>query len=80
MVLLNSSSFSDLVSHLVIQGSVISVIDKQDPDWWMGEMNGAQGLFPSNYVQSLNESASQLTRTSASPVPTQCKYISVNQF
>lgn len=22
-----------------------------DEDWWMGEYNGKQGLFPSNYVK-----------------------------
>ena len=22
-----------------------------DDDWWLGEYNGRQGLFPANYVQ-----------------------------
>lgn len=32
-------------------GDVISVVNKDDPDWWTGEMNGTTGVFPANYVQ-----------------------------
>lgn len=33
------------------KGQVISVLDKNNPDWWKGELNGATGLFPTNYVK-----------------------------
>ncbi|XP_075906136.1 intersectin-2b isoform X2 [Nelusetta ayraudi] len=33
------------------KGQLISVLDKNDPDWWKGELNGATGLFPTNYVK-----------------------------
>ncbi|KAG8590965.1 hypothetical protein GDO81_006988 [Engystomops pustulosus] len=33
------------------KGQVINVLNKEDPDWWKGELNGQVGLFPSNYVK-----------------------------
>uniref|UniRef100_A0A5S6K9B3 Intersectin-1 n=1 Tax=Xenopus tropicalis TaxID=8364 RepID=A0A5S6K9B3_XENTR len=33
------------------KGQVINVLNKEDPDWWKGELNGHVGLFPSNYVK-----------------------------
>ncbi|KAK6304783.1 hypothetical protein J4Q44_G00253690 [Coregonus suidteri] len=33
------------------KGQLISVFDKNDPDWWKGEVNGITGLFPTNYVK-----------------------------
>ncbi|KAM7423893.1 hypothetical protein PAMA_000317 [Pampus argenteus] len=33
------------------KGQLISVLDKNNPDWWKGEINGVTGLFPTNYVQ-----------------------------
>jgi hypothetical protein len=34
-------------------GDVITILDTSDPSgWWSGELNGAQGYFPSNFVQS----------------------------
>uniref|UniRef100_A0A3B4YTY2 Intersectin 2b n=1 Tax=Seriola lalandi dorsalis TaxID=1841481 RepID=A0A3B4YTY2_SERLL len=32
------------------KGQLINVLDKNDPDWWRGEINGVTGLFPINYV------------------------------
>lgn len=32
------------------QGDVITVISKTHPDWWNGELDGAQGIFPANFV------------------------------
>ncbi|MED6259637.1 Intersectin 1 (SH3 domain protein) [Ilyodon furcidens] len=33
------------------KGQVINVLNKDDCDWWKGELNGREGLFPSNYVK-----------------------------
>ncbi|EMP32269.1 Intersectin-1, partial [Chelonia mydas] len=33
------------------KGQIINVLNKDDPDWWKGEVNGQVGLFPSNYVK-----------------------------
>ncbi|CAN9500203.1 unnamed protein product [Ophioblennius macclurei] len=33
------------------KGQVIIVLNKDDCDWWKGELNGREGLFPSNYVK-----------------------------
>ncbi|XP_030850120.1 intersectin-1-like [Strongylocentrotus purpuratus] len=40
------------------KGMVINVLSKEDPDWWRGELNGSEGVFPSNYVQELGDSKS----------------------
>ena len=32
------------------QGDVIRVISRDDSGWWVGELNGRQGDFPSNHV------------------------------
>jgi len=36
------------------KGCVVNVINKVEPDWWTGELNGQTGLFPSNYVAPLS--------------------------
>ncbi|KAL4623886.1 intersectin-2 isoform X1 [Arapaima gigas] len=33
------------------KGQLINVLDKSNPDWWRGEINGVTGLFPTNYVK-----------------------------
>uniref|UniRef100_A0A8C8TMU0 Intersectin-1 n=1 Tax=Peromyscus maniculatus bairdii TaxID=230844 RepID=A0A8C8TMU0_PERMB len=33
------------------KGQIINVLNKEDPDWWRGEVSGQVGLFPSNYVK-----------------------------
>ncbi|KAJ3113995.1 Unconventional myosin-Ie [Physocladia obscura] len=34
-------------------GDIITILKKDDEDrWWTGELNGNQGLFPSNYVKT----------------------------
>ncbi|XP_076372509.1 dynamin associated protein 160 isoform X6 [Tachypleus tridentatus] len=40
------------------KGQVIIVINKDDPSWWRGEMNGKIGLFPSNYVEPITKPSS----------------------
>lgn len=29
---------------------IISVLGRDEPEWWRGECQGLTGLFPSNYV------------------------------
>ena len=36
------------------EGAIITVL-RQDGDWWQGEYNGNQGMFPSNYVSPLSD-------------------------
>jgi len=36
------------------EGDVINLIDTSDPSgWWVGELNGNQGIFPSNFVEMI---------------------------
>ncbi|KAJ8400295.1 hypothetical protein AAFF_G00396780, partial [Aldrovandia affinis] len=37
-------------------GKLINVLDKSDPDWWKGEIDGVTGLFPTNYVKMTTDS------------------------
>lgn len=47
-----------------LKGQVITVLSKDDCDWWKGELNGREGLFPSNYVKL----------TTDTDPSTQCEY------
>nr|XP_020652410.1 intersectin-2 isoform X2 [Pogona vitticeps] len=38
------------------KGQLINVLNKEDADWWQGEINGISGLFPSNYVKMTTDS------------------------
>ncbi|XP_041419514.1 intersectin-2 isoform X2 [Xenopus laevis] len=38
------------------KGQLINVLNKDDVDWWQGEINGVTGLFPCNYVKMTTES------------------------
>ena len=51
------------------KGSVINVINKDDPDWWKGEVNGSEGMFPSNYVTPLSDAVPE-----AKSQRNSCKY------
>ncbi|CAL1603896.1 unnamed protein product [Knipowitschia caucasica] len=39
------------------KSQLINVLDKNDPDWWKGEINGSTGLFPTNYVRMTTSDA-----------------------
>ena len=43
----NASNSDDLTFQ---KHDVIAVIDREDIDWWEGELNGKTGFFPGNYV------------------------------
>ena len=32
-------------------GQTVVLLEKVSDDWWKGEANGAQGIFPASYVQ-----------------------------
>ncbi|KAL0967131.1 hypothetical protein UPYG_G00248170 [Umbra pygmaea] len=38
------------------KGELINVLDKDNPDWWKGEVNGVTGLLPTNYVTMTTDS------------------------
>lgn len=48
------------------KGDMINVYKKNDNGWWVGELNGKTGLFPSNYVQD----ATAVSRKSSIRLPT----------
>lgn len=35
-------------------GDVIKLLEKQDADWWLGELNGRTGIFPATYVEEMS--------------------------
>ena len=35
-------------------GDIITLISKEEEAWWKGELDGNQGVFPSNYVEEIN--------------------------
>ena len=37
-----------------VTGSIIYVVKKNDDGWFEGVMNGTNGLFPGNYVETLS--------------------------
>lgn len=44
-------------------GDVIVVVKKIDEGWWVGNLNGNTGLFPSNYVTNFNNDSSHFLNT-----------------
>lgn len=36
-------------------GDRIKILNQDDDGWWLGEVNGKQGMFPSNYVEIIKE-------------------------
>lgn len=43
------------------KGAVINVLNKDDSDWYKGEVNGVVGMFPSNYVTPLSDITNDAT-------------------
>jgi len=50
-------------------GAIITVIKKDDPGWWEGQLDGRKGLFPSNYVEPYNGPATPASPSRAAPPP-----------
>ena len=42
-----------------VKDDVITIISKDEPDWWRGQLGLSVGLFPVNYVQPLSQSENQ---------------------
>jgi hypothetical protein len=52
----------------LIEGQIVINIDMVDEDWWMGTNHlGESGLFPSNYVELVEEDASGAPEAPAAP-------------
>ena len=34
-------------------GDIVTVLRKEDSTWWLGELNGKEGMFPRQYVEVL---------------------------
>ncbi|XP_013413935.1 intersectin-1 [Lingula anatina] len=47
--------------------AIINVINRDDQDWWKGELNGQEGVFPANYVQPVSD---MRLASNPSPAPT----------
>ena len=68
------------------EGDVITVLSKDEADWWKGELNGKSGVFPSNYVEPfkckstslspLNSTKCFLMTLSRSSCPSVCFVVS----
>ena len=35
------------------EGDLITLLDRVDENWFLGELNGRNGIFPANHVQVL---------------------------
>lgn len=34
-------------------GDIIQIVKEENADWWVGRLNGREGMFPSNHVEKL---------------------------
>ena len=41
------------------EGDLVVITSVTDEGWWEGELNGATGWFPSNYVELLTDEETQ---------------------
>ncbi|XP_078471477.1 uncharacterized protein LOC144733443 [Lampetra planeri] len=48
-----------------LKGDIITLVSKNDRDWWTGTLNGKTGLFPSNHVEVLTTKAGEPSAPSA---------------
>jgi hypothetical protein len=48
------------------EDDMIEVLNKDDPDWWIGRLNGAIGEFPANRTAMLSANGSVLGGSYAS--------------
>jgi len=56
------------------EGDIVTLLEKfEDSDWWKGELNGVEGLFPVNFMESVSMQNSSKSTTAtpagaASPI------------
>jgi predicted nucleic acid-binding Zn-ribbon protein len=50
------------------ENDTILVLEKLDADWWIGQANGQQGMFPSAYVKEVKVSAQKTKQQEPAPV------------
>ena len=54
----------------LLEGQIVTDIDMVDEDWWIGtNVKGERGLFPSNYVEVVEESQAPAPAPAPRPVP-----------
>ncbi|KAK2593587.1 actin binding protein [Conoideocrella luteorostrata] len=54
----------------LVEGKTVTNIDMVDEDWWMGTNHlGESGLFPSNYVELVEEEQTQIAPVAAPSAP-----------
>lgn len=54
LVRANYSFMAENTNELSInKGDVVTVVNEVDDGWWMGDLNGTRGLFPSNYCEQV---------------------------
>lgn len=58
-------------------GDIIEVIGEVEEGWWRGVLNGKKGVFPSNFVEEIDDSHSEKTSeeiVSAPQKPRKCNH------
>jgi hypothetical protein len=54
----------------LLEGQIVTDIDMVDEDWWIGtNVKGERGLFPSNYVEVVEESQAPAPAPAPAPRP-----------
>ncbi|KAJ1804995.1 ESCRT-0 subunit protein hse1, partial [Coemansia sp. RSA 2598] len=44
------------------KGDVIDVLDQKYRDWWKGELRGKSGIFPANFVQTIEDVRAEVSK------------------
>ncbi len=44
------AALTDASRHVAAQGDIVHVLEKDDPEWFVGDLRGKRGSFPSNHV------------------------------
>ena len=65
---------ADNIDELSLEpGQVVEVIAEEEEGWWRGKLGGKEGVFPSNFVEIIEEAAepAKPTVTNQAPPPQQ---------
>ncbi|KAJ2786535.1 ESCRT-0 subunit protein hse1 [Coemansia interrupta] len=44
------------------KGDILDVLDQKYRDWWKGELRGKSGIFPANFVQTIEDVRSEISK------------------